>query len=32
LVTFTTDSENFDVEVKDNYGNVLNQTINLEDI
>ena len=32
LVTFTTDSENFDVEVKDNYGNTLNQTINLEDI
>jgi len=32
LVTFTTDSESFDVEVKDNYGNTLNQTISLEDI
>ena len=32
LASFTTDAESFDVEVKDNYGNVLNQTINLADL
>ena len=32
LASFTTDSESFDVEVKDNYGNTLNQTINLSDL
>ena len=29
---FTTSTESFDVEVKDNYWNVLNQTINLSDL
>jgi hypothetical protein len=29
---FTTNAESFDVEVKDNYWNVLNQTINLSDL
>ena len=32
LASFTTDLESFDVEVKDNYWNVLNQTINLSDL
>ena len=32
LATFTTNTESVDVEVKDNYGNVLNQTINLADL
>jgi len=32
LATFTTSAESFDVEVKDNYWNVLNQTINLADL
>ena len=32
LALFTTNAESFDVEVKDNYGNTLNQTINLSDL
>ena len=32
LASFTTSAESFDVEVKDNYGNTLNQTINLADL
>jgi len=32
LVTFTTSAESVDVEVKDNFGNVLHQTINLADL
>jgi hypothetical protein len=32
LATFTTSAESVDVEVKDNYWNVLNQTINLADL
>ena len=32
LASFTTDAQSFDVEVKDNYGNVLTQTINLADL
>jgi hypothetical protein len=32
LVTFTTSAESVDVEVKYNFGNVLNQTINLADL
>ena len=32
LASFTTSAESVDVEVKDNYGNVLNQTINLADL
>ena len=32
LATFTTSAENVDVEVKDNYWNILNQTINLADL
>ena len=32
LVSFTTTAENIDVEVKDNFGNSLNQTINLADL
>lgn len=32
LASFTTSAESFDVEVKDNYGNVLTQTINLADL
>ncbi len=32
LASFTTSAESFDVEVKDNYGNVLSQTINLADL
>lgn len=32
LASFTTDAQSFDVEVKDNYWNTLNQTINLSDL
>lgn len=32
LALFTTNVESFDIEVKDNYGNTLNQTINLSDL
>ena len=32
LALFTTNAESFDIEVKDNYGNTLNQTINLSDL
>ena len=32
LASFKTKAESFDIEVKDNYGNVLNQTINLTDL
>jgi hypothetical protein len=32
LASFTTSAESFDVEVKDNFWNVLNQTINLWDL
>ena len=32
LVSFKTKAESFDIEVKDNYGNTLNQTINLSDL
>lgn len=32
LATFTTSAESVDVEVKDNFGNVLNQTISLADL
>lgn len=32
LASFKTKAESFEIEVKDNYGNVLNQTINLADL
>ena len=32
LASFTTNAESFDIEVKDNYWNVLNQTIKLSDL
>jgi hypothetical protein len=32
LASFTTSAESFDVEVKDNYWNILSQTINLADL
>ena len=32
LASFTTRAENFDIEVRDSYGNVLNETINLADL
>ena len=32
LASFTTSSETFDIEVKDNYWNILNQTMNLSDL
>jgi len=32
LANFTTKSESFEIEVKDNYGNTLTQTINLSDL
>ena len=32
LASFTTNSESFDVHVKDNYGNELNQTVTLNEI
>jgi hypothetical protein len=32
LATFTTSAESVDVEVKDNFGNALHQTINLVDL
>ena len=32
LASFTTSAESFDVEVRDNFGNTLNETINLADL
>jgi hypothetical protein len=32
LASFKTNSESFDIEVKDNYWNILSQTINLSDL
>jgi hypothetical protein len=32
VASFTTSVETFDVEVKDNYGNIFNQTINISDL
>ena len=32
LASFNTSAESFDIEVKDNYENILNQTINLADL
>jgi hypothetical protein len=32
LATFTTNTESVDVEVRDNYWNILNETINISDL
>jgi hypothetical protein len=32
LAQFNTSAESFDVQVKDNYWNILNQTVNIADL